>query len=534
MSALTPINHTRIYLFGLMVMAVALPTSNLLMSLAQIIIGTNWVLEGQYKEKIKRFIANKPALIFTSIFGLHLIGLFHTANWEYAAWDLRNKVPLFVLPFLIISSNPLSRKIVDKVFSVFTISVLIATVICAGELTPINNWVRNMLDYPATEIMDARNISHFISHIRFALMICLSLSWLMFQVVRAQLSLVRRMALITISIWLTVFLFLMESVTGLAIVIGVGFSTLLYLTVKQESKIIKGISILLLALIPVLTYRYIANMVSDFYKVNEKNVADLPKYTASGMLYFHDLDNQQLENGNYVWRYVCHLEIEPEWEKRSAIPFKGKDKAGQFVEYTLFRYMTSRGLHKDAEGLAQMSDAEITAVEYGIANMRFTEVSSIESKIYGIIWQIDDYQNQGDPGGHSLTQRWEFWKAGLNLIKANLLIGVGTGDVYQELLKQYEIDDTSLIPAYRKHPHNQYLSIGIAFGLIGLLWFVFALLYPPYVNRGQLSYVALVFLAIVLLSMIPEDTLETQAGVSFVAFFYSLLLLSYAPTERLK
>jgi O-antigen ligase len=96
------------------------------------------------------------------------------------------------------------------------------------------------------------------------------------------------------------------------------------------------------------------------------------------------------------------------------------------------------------------------------------------------------------------------------------------------------MDDTSLIPAYRKHPHNQYLSIGIAFGLLGLLWFVFALLYPLHANRGQLRYIALVFLVIVLLSMITEDTLETQAGVSFVTFFYCLLFLSSSLNGRLK
>jgi len=534
MAVLTQINHSRIYLFGLMVMAIALPTSNLLMSLSQILIATNWVLEGQFKEKVERFMANKPALIFTSIFGLHLLGLLHTANWEYAAWDLRNKVPLLVLPFLITSSNPLSRQMIDRVFAVFTVTTVIATVLCAGELTPINNWVRDIMGYPEREIINARMISHFISHVRFALMICLAFFWLLSQMVQGQLSLIRRLAFTAISLWLMVFMFLMESVTGLSIIIIIGFGTLIYLAVQQKSLAVKGVSILLLALIPTVATTYVANIVSDFYKVKEDNITNLPRYTASGMLYFHDLDNDQLENGNYVWRYVCHLEIEPAWEKRSAVPFKGKDKVGQFVEYTLFRYMSSRGLAKDAEGLAQMNDAEITAVENGIANVRFTEVSSIESRIFGIIWQINDYLNQGDPGGHSLTQRWEFWKTGVKLFNSNVLFGIGTGDVYQELLTQYEIDDSSLVAAYRKHPHNQYLSIGLAFGLVGLLWFIFALLYPVYVNRGHLSYVALVFLGIALLSMITEDTLETQAGVSFVTFFYSLLFLAPIPAARLK
>ncbi|MBL4577843.1 MAG: O-antigen ligase family protein, partial [Flavobacteriales bacterium] len=469
MSALSQTTHFRIYFFGLLVMAVGLPCSNLLMSLSQIIIGINWIIEGDYRAKLSRFLANKPAVIFTSIFGLHLLGLLYTADFNYALADLRNKVPLLVLPFLIASSSILSKERIAWVFRIFVIAVVLGTLVCAGELTPFNDWVRALFNYPAREIMDARSISHFISHIRFALMICLSIFWLFYQAAQVYNSAKISIGYIAVAMWLITFMFLMESVTGLAIVFIVGFASLLYVAIKQKRKVIKLGSLALLVLIPTITFSYIGGMVMDFYKVSENNVAELPKHTAAGNLYFHDIDNRQLENGNYVWRYVCHLEIEPEWNKRSLIPFKrGRDKAGQFIEYTLFRYMTSRGLYKDTEGLAQLNDEEIAAIENGVANVRFSDVSNIESRIYGIIWQIDDYNHRGAPGGHSLSQRWEFWKTGLNVLKKNPLLGVGTGDVYNNMLAQYEADASLLVPAYRKHPHNQYLSIALAFGLIGL------------------------------------------------------------------
>jgi len=527
MSALSRINHSRIYLFGLMVLAAGLPSSNLLMSLAQIIIATNWVIEGQYVSKVKRFLRNKPALIFSSIFGLHLLGLLYTQDWDYAAWDLRTKVPLFVLPFLIGSSPALSKGKIENIFTVFVISVLAFSVVCAGELTPINNAVRSLFGMPEKVIMDARSISQFISHIRFALMICLAIAWMLFRVSQVTLVRKKQVVLMMISAWLIIFLVIMESVTGLAILFILGFATLSYVVVKQKSRVVRYASLVLLVSIPSFVTVYVGNMVADFYRVNEESVAELPKFTALGALYFHDLDKDQLENGNYVWRYVCHIEIEPGWERRSSIPFRGKDKAGQFLEYTLFRYMTSRGLHKDAEGLARLSDEEISAVENGVANVRFTEVSSLSARIYGIIWQMDDYINQaGAPGGHSISQRWEFWKTGMNIFKSNALIGVGTGDVYNEMLAQYEEEGSLLVPAYRKHPHNQYLSIALGFGLFGLALFLWGLFYPVYLQRDQLNYVSVVFLAIALISMITEDTLETQAGVSFVAFFYALLVLS--------
>ncbi|MBL4755663.1 MAG: O-antigen ligase family protein [Flavobacteriales bacterium] len=512
-------------------MAVGLPSSNLLMSIAQIIIATNWVIEGQYANKIKRFLGNKPAIIFSTIFGLHLLGLLYTQDWNYAAWDLRNKVPLLALPFLIGSSPNLSKDKIEKIFTVFVISVVTFSVVCAGELTYINNAIRSLLDLPEKIIMDVRSISHFVSHIRFSLMICLAISWMMYQVFKATMVRKKQVVFMIMSAWLIVFLIIMESVTGLAILFILEFATLSYAVVKQKSRVARYASLVLLIAIPSFVLVYVGNMVVDFYRVNKESVSELPKFTSLGSLYYHDVENEQLENGNYVWRYVCHLEIEPGWEKRSTIPFRGKDKAGQFVEYTLFRYMTSRGLHKDAEGLAQLSEKEISAVENGIANVRFTEVSSLTARIYGIIWQMDDYINRaGDPGGHSLSQRWEFWKTGINVLKSNALFGVGTGDVYNEMLSQYEKEGSLLVPAYRKHPHNQYLSVAIGFGIFGLILFLWGLIYPVYMNREQLNYVSMLFFAITLLSMMTEDTLETQAGVSFVAFFYALLFLS--PSEE--
>ena len=45
-------------------------------------------------------------------------------------------------------------------------------------------------------------------------------------------------------------------------------------------------------------------------------------------------------------------------------------------------------------------------------------------------------------------------------------------------------------------------------------------------SRKNHTYLYMVFLVIMLLSMFPEDTLETQAGAMLFAFFESLLLLA--------
>ena len=66
----------------------------------------------------------------------------------------------------------------------------------------------------------------------------------------------------------------------------------------------------------------------------------------------------------------------------------------------------------------------------------------------------------------------------------------------------------------------------VGFGLVGLLLFVVILLYPYCSKKDYRSYLYTVFLVIALLSMLPEDTIETQAGVTWFAFFNSLLIFA--------
>jgi hypothetical protein len=59
---------------------------------------------------------------------------------------------------------------------------------------------------------------------------------------------------------------------------------------------------------------------------------------------------------------------------------------------------------------------------------------------------------------------------------------------------------------------------------LGFIWFLFTLIYPA-VKLGKFNeYLYLVFFVIVFMSMLTEDTLETQAGATFFAFFNAFLL----------
>jgi O-antigen ligase len=121
-------------------------------------------------------------------------------------------------------------------------------------------------------------------------------------------------------------------------------------------------------------------------------------------------------------------------------------------------------------------------------------------------------------------QRFEFWKASICIIHDNWLTGVGTGDMNEAFQQQYVKSGTKLAPDQRWRSHNQFLSIFIGFGIFGLLWFLFSIFYPPVLLGKFNDYFFLIFIIIAMLSMIPEDTIESQAGVTFFAFFYSFLI----------
>jgi O-antigen ligase len=130
-------------------------------------------------------------------------------------------------------------------------------------------------------------------------------------------------------------------------------------------------------------------------------------------------------------------------------------------------------------------------------------------------------------------QRLEFWKASIGIIRENLLLGVGTGDMNIAFREQYEKMNTKLAPDQRWRSHNQFLSIFIGFGIFGFIWFLTAMFYPPFMLRRQDDFFLFVFMIISVLSMLPEDTIESQTGVTFFAFFYSFFLFATREKETL-
>ncbi len=533
------------YFLGLVLMIISIPLSKFMMSVAQFMLSGFLILEfislEWFKSYIKKYpfyihiflfvpsmlyrIAesifkifsrffrkeNLPAIVFASLYLLHVLGLLFTVDFDYALKDLRIKLPLLVLPVIFSVSESLDWKKFRTLMLFFVAAVTAGTFISTFILL-------------TQEVDNLRDISIFISHIRFSLLISIAIFTLAYFITRqAGFKGYMRLIFIFLLAWFGFYLLLSASITGIVVLFIALFVMALHYTM-QKRNLYSRIATVVLILAPVMMVVYMMGVVTDVFKVHKTDIHNLDKFTAKGNYYWHDTTNLQTENGYYVWFYISTDELKEAWNKRSTYDFDGQDSKGQLVKFTLIRYMTSMGLRKDAEGVSQLSEEDISLIENGEASHHYHERSVFYIRLYKITWEVQQYLRTGDPSGYSAMQRIEYWKTSLLIIKQYPLIGVGTGDMNIAFERQYDLMNSPLKPEFRWRSHNQFLSIFVGFGLVGFIWFIFGLLYPPIKTGRFTDYFYLAFFVIMVVSMISEDTIETQAGVSIFAFFTSLFL----------
>lgn len=498
-------------LLGLIIIAIGVPTSNALMTLGHIILLLTWIFDFNYLAKLKRFFSNKVALAFSLLFFIHLLWLLNTANFNYALNDIKIKLPLFVMPFVLSAFKPINRKSFKLIFNFFIASIILSGIISTYL-------------YFTSNITNSRELSPFISHIRLSLNICLGIFGSFYFGLKSS----KKLVYFFITVFLIYYLFLLKALTGVIIAVILIAVSLIYFSYKFNLKT-KVVFYFFTLMVIAACGLFINNEIDAFY--NKYSFPELNKHNISenGEKFYHDTTSVYSnfkENGNYVWRNIAWKEIENAWNSTSSLPFNEKDLSGQNLDVTLIRYLTSKGVLKDKTAVYSLTDEEVAAIENGIANYKYLEINGIQQRCQKIIWEWDNYINGGNYSGHSVVMRLIFIRTGLNIIKNHLLFGVGTGDVNDAFLHQYMLDETQLDKQHQLRAHNQYLTFIISFGVVGGIIILLSWFFAVYYSKLALKYLFLVYTAIVLFSMLNEDTLETQAGVTFFAFFGAIFLLS--------
>ena len=135
-----PINHFKLYYFGLILVAICFPLSKFAISISMLLLLSNWILELEFKAKWNRLLNNKSILTFTGIFIVHLLWLFNTKNFEYAFHDIGNKAILILFPIIIGTSEKLNKKQIKDILVWFSLAVVSSSLISTFILTGIINY----------------------------------------------------------------------------------------------------------------------------------------------------------------------------------------------------------------------------------------------------------------------------------------------------------------------------------------------------------------------------------------------------------
>lgn len=508
--------YNKVYFYLLLLLAAALPLSIFATSVLQFGLVLNWIIEGKYREKWQRLRTNRAFWVFLAFMLIHIVGMLWSSDIHYGLQDLKIKLPILVIPFIVVSSPGLTLEQIRKILAAFIAACLVGSM--ATVLALLNIIHVDMSDY--------RNASLFISHIRFSLMIVLSIffaAYLLFRRPANEPGYMKFLYLVAL-VWLPVFMVILRSLSGLVIISVVFFIVTLLLVRTVRDRAGRFMLLVMLITVPLFAVVYIGNSIDRFYSFEQVDIEELDSLTIEGNRYIHYVDNMETENGNFVWLYVSPKELEREWAKVSDVPYKGKAENGDFIRFTLIRYLTSKGLRKDAAGIRQLDSIDIEAIESGIANHIYLNRFALYPRIYEVIWEFDRYNLGFSPNDKSLVQRYYYLKAGLHIASDNLLYGVGTGDVRQSFVNYYEQSDSPLRLERRRRAHNQYLTLLIAFGIPGMILCLAALMVPVFMRKKWGSYMVIIFTLTMVISMLDEDTLENTPGAVMFGLFYALFI----------
>lgn len=499
--------HDNVHVFALVCIGIGLSTSKIVISLATMLMILNVLLEANFKEGFRNIRKNHLFFWITGFFILHIVALLWTEDLNYALSDIRIKLPLLIIP-LFVGAKPVTKQI--------HINLIVGSFVTATFLTSVINYLAYNHVIGNIVYDDIRGMSLFGSHIRYGIIVALAAGITLHFLLKQKGAI--RIFLLLIVIWFLYYTYFSQVISG---VLAITVAILGYLIFQafSISKKIGIISLSVICLLPIGFFLLFNSSEEPESKIDYKN---LERYTAQGNIYVHNFDSGGTVNGRPVFAYVSDYELHIAWNKRSELDYQGPDRKGQPVRHTLLRYMTSKDLKKDAEGLEKLSDEEIGYVENGIADIHETE-NGLMARIQGIKYQIDHHS---DPNGHSLLQRLEYWKTGFNIIKSNWIIGVGTGDVQTAFDRQYEKDNSLLNPEFRLRAHNSYLTSWISFGIIGFIAFVGMIIFYLKSKIETQEFIPIMFILVATATFLLEDTLETQTGVTLFSFFYALFMIN--------
>ena len=466
--------HYYVHLFVLCLFTIGVVCSKFLMSMGILIGILNLIFEGNYIAYFSNIRSNKFFIAVSVFYVLHLLGMFWTSDLLSGLDDLKSKATLVLVPFIVIARPLVLRKSYKQIVLIFLISMFITSLI---------NFIVYHFFESAFDFKDARDMSLFNSHIRYAVMVAFTLP-LLYDLYLDSKKI--RFFLFFMGIWFLFYTFSSQVLTGVISIAAIGVALILYPLLRHK--------------------KYMSFML----------------VISSGLIICSLIYVGLKSNISYEKPPKVDVEsVAKAWQKKSDLAYNGKDERSQELKYTLARFLDSKKYPNSGIGVNSLSTEEVIAIEQGMAHTSEMQ-GGFMGRIEGLRYQLN---HMSDPNGHSLLQRFEAWKVGWSIYLDNPLKGVGTGDLNNAFKSKYAALDTKLTEKNQIRAHNTFLTSAITFGFFGLITFLYLLFASVRVQLYNHNMSGFIFWTIMFVTFFFEDTLETQTGLTLFAFFLALFSL---------
>ncbi|MFN6117133.1 MAG: O-antigen ligase family protein [Flavobacteriales bacterium] len=502
-----------IHVVALVLCAVFLPWSTAFLSMAQMLLVLNWLVEGavrgDLRARFRKGFLSAPSAVFLSFLGLHMLGLLWTEDLHWGTGLVRILLPLLTFGVVLAGSPALGRREFRTVMLFGAWSAVTSALFCAL--------------FSGAGPGDYRSLSMFISHIRLVLLLCLAIVvfvWDLRQAARWE-----RVAELLAMAWCLYFINRLGSIQGyfiLLLICGV-------MIWRRSMRLHPVLCWSLRTGMVVLPLMVLLPLVRELRARTAPPPQDLharfPR-SAGGEPYTHDLRDPQQVNGHYVWTHIAWNELRRTWLQRSERSLDTPDDRGHPMWSTAVRYMASKGLTKDSVGVMALSEADVRAIEHGVPDHLEGQRSVLRERLEEVLFELQVYGDKGLASGHSVAMRLEFWRTGLAIARDHWVLGVGTGDTQRAFDAQYIAMGSDLAPEWRLRAHNEYLTLLISFGALGLLWSLFSWWWPAWRMGAWRDPLFIGWAVVFGISCLTDDTIETQAGATVFALYYTLLVFA--------
>lgn len=490
-------------------MALAFPWSNAFMSVATGLLGLTALV---HMVGNRRAFSAGNSMAQKCGWALILLVIWSGVSWFWGGdidaclHDVRVKLPLAVGGVAMIAMSreeePIGREEVDVLLRLAVASATLATLAIV------------FLDILDGGEMGGRQASRFISHIRFGLWWALLLPWVTFRMGPKWQWMAMGGAVLSWT-WL-------QGVTGIAmgcLLAPWWWPSLQLLSRSKEKKAwpssatVRRTGLRFGTVVMVLLLGLFTSLPTD-----PPDAQSLPEVSASGEKYIHKLDRCVTENGHHVWTMIAWGELKDGWKGRSDTPMEN-------IQGALIRFLASKGLTKDAEGVAQLSGEEVRAIESGVPSVVELEGTSWARRWNRFAYNWGEWWDGRRSPDASILSRSVYLEVGVSALGGfslkDAILGTGIGGLVPLLESNYEKEVPDWPKEGRKRPHNQFLTLLLSLGTVGLaIWFMaLASTWACHPSRPAVLLMAL--------SCLAEDTLETQAGVTLaiVALTWGMFIL---------